>query len=100
MVEPLLCHKPTNKIYDVASHYSKLHFPLHSTVTIRNEEIESIRSYSTFFLPGFFLGIFKIYIVEIYSKEGKILKIPFYASEKEASAISNKILQLINPKIL
>ena len=38
----------------VASHYSKLYFPLHSTVTIQNEEIESIRSYSTFFLPGFF----------------------------------------------
>ena len=84
----------------VAGHYSKLHFPFHSTVTIRNEEIESIRSYSTFFLPGFILGIFKVYIVAIYSKEGKILKIPFYASAKEASAISDKILQLINPKLL
>jgi len=84
----------------VASHYSRLHFPFHSTATIRNEEIESIRSYSTFFHLGIFLGIFKVYIVEIHSKEGRILKIPFYAPEKEAPAITEKIFQLINPKLL
>ena len=44
----------------VAGHYSKLHFPFHSAVTIRNEEIESIRSYSTFFLPGFILSLIHI----------------------------------------
>ena len=84
----------------VAGHYSKLHFPFHSTVTIKWTEIKSIRSYSTFFLPGFILGIFKVYIVEIHSKEGRILKFPFYAPEKKALAITEKILQLINPKLL
>ena len=84
----------------VAGHYSKLYFPFHSTVTIRNEEIEFIRSYSTFFLQGVFLGIFKIYIIAIHSKGGKILKIPFYASKKEASVITDKIAQLVNSKLL
>ncbi|MBC8285453.1 MAG: hypothetical protein H8E32_16690 [Nitrospinae bacterium] len=82
----------------VSSHYSKLHFPFHSAVNIKWDEIKSTRSYSTLFLPGVFTGVFKSRIVEITSKDGEILKIPFHATEQQAPIVSQSILDLIQQK--
>lgn len=82
----------------IASHYSKLHFPFRSAVTLKWDEIKSARSYSTLFLPGVFAGVFKTRIVEITSKDGTKLKIPFHS--KDEQVISQKILDLINKKTI
>jgi hypothetical protein len=83
----------------VSSHYSKLHFPFHSQVTFEWDDVESTRAYQSFLLAGLFVGFFKVHIVEITSKRGDILKIPFYISSGQAISISDAILDLVNQKM-
>ncbi|MZG54058.1 MAG: hypothetical protein F3744_08335 [Nitrospinae bacterium] len=83
----------------ISAHYSAWHFPAHSKTAIKWEEIRSTRVYSSFFLPGFLAGFLKTSFVEITSKEGTILKIPFYAKTEQTPSISQKILDLIHQKM-
>ncbi|MEK9629730.1 MAG: hypothetical protein VW455_12015 [Nitrospinota bacterium] len=82
----------------ISGHYSKWHFPGHSNGAIEWGEISSVRSYSTFFLPGIFAGIFKSTLVEITSQDGTLLKMPFYVPEEQVPIFSQKILDLIQQK--
>jgi len=82
-------------IHGIAAHYSNLHFPGHSRVAIEWDQIDSIRTYSSFFLPGLFVGILKTFIVEVTSKNATVLKIPFHSTDKQAPIISQKIFELI-----
>lgn len=84
----------------ISCHYSKLHFPFHSKVTLGWDEIKSTRSYSTLFLPGIFVGIFRAHIIEITSMDGKTLKIPFHATNQQASVVSQEILNFIQQKLI
>ncbi len=54
-----------------------------SAIEEKWNEIKSTRFYSSFFLPGFLAGFLKTSIVEITSKNGTILKIPFYTKKKQ-----------------
>ena len=83
----------------VSSYYSKLHFPFHSQVTFDWDDVESTRAYQSFLLAGLFAGFLKVHIVEITSKRGDILKIPFYISSGQAISISDAILDLVNQKM-
>ena len=82
-------------VYGIAAHYSNSHFPGHSRVAIEWDQIDSIRTYSSFFLPGVFVGTLKTFIVEVASKNATILKIPFHSTDEQAPIISQKILELI-----
>jgi hypothetical protein len=83
----------------ISSHYSKLHFPFNSKVTFAWGEVEVTRAYRSLFLAGLFAGFFKAHIVEITSKSGDILKIPFHVPADQAVSASDAILSLINQKI-
>tara|TARA_B100000686_G_scaffold99758_1_gene106890 strand:- start:691 stop:1320 length:630 start_codon:yes stop_codon:yes gene_type:complete len=83
----------------VSAHYATWHFPAHSKTAIKWNEIKSTRFYSSFFLPGFLAGFLKTSIVEITSKKGTILKIPFYTNNEQTPNISQKILDLIHQKM-
>jgi hypothetical protein len=83
----------------VSSHYSKLHFPCHSTVTLAWSDIEATRVYQSLFLSGIFAGFLKAHIIEITSKGGGILKIPFHAPSDQATSVADTILDLINQKM-
>ena len=83
----------------VSSHYSKLHFPFHSQVTLDWNDVESTRAYQSFLLAGLFAGFLKVHIVEITSKRGDILKIPFYIPSGQAISVSDTILDLVNQKM-
>ena len=83
----------------VSSHYSKLHFPFHSQVTLDWNDVESTRVYQSFLLAGLFAGFLKVHIVEITSKRGDILKIPFHISSDQAISVSDAILDLVNQKM-
>jgi hypothetical protein len=83
----------------VSSHYSKLHFPFHSQVTLDWNDVESTRVYQSFLLAGFFVGFLKVYIFEITSKSGDILKIPFHIPSGQAISPSDAILDLVNQKM-
>ena len=82
-------------IHGIAAHYSNSHFPDHSRVAIEWDQIGSIRTYSSFFLPGLFAGIRKTFIFEVASKNATVLKIPFHSTDEQAPIISQKILELI-----
>ena len=83
----------------ISSHYSKLHFPLHSKVTLAWGDVKTTRTYQSLFLAGLFAGFLKAHIVEITSKSGDILKIPFHAPADQALSTTDTILSLINQKI-
>ena len=83
----------------VSSHYSKLHLPFHSQVTLDWNDVESTRAYQSFLLAGLFAGFLNIHIVEITSKRGDILKIPFYIPSGQAISVSDAILDLVNQKM-
>jgi len=82
-------------LYGIAAHYSNSHFPGKSRVAIEWDQIDSIRTYSSFFLPGLFAGIIKTFIVEVASKNATVLKIPFHSTDEQAPIITQKILELI-----
>ena len=83
----------------VSSHYSKLHFLFHSQVTLNWIDVESTRAYQSFLLAGLFAGFLKVHIVEITSKRGDILKIPFRTPSDQAISVSDAILDLVNQKM-
>ena len=83
----------------VSSHYSKIHFPFHSQVTLDWNDVESTRVYQSFLLAGLFAGFLKVYIVEITSKRGDILKIPFHIPSDQAISVSDAILDVVNQKM-
>ena len=83
----------------VSSHYSKLHFPFHSQVTLDWNDVESARAYQSFLLAGLFAVFLKVHIVEITSKRGDILKIPFHISSGQSISVSDAILDLVNQKM-
>ena len=83
----------------VSSHYSKLHLPFHSQVTIDWNDVKSTCGYQSFLPAGLFAGFFKVHIVEITSKRGDILKILFHISSDQAISVSDTILNLVNHKI-
>ena len=85
----------TMGLHGIAANYSNSHFPGHSKVAIEWDQIDSIRTYSSFFLPGIFAGIIKTFIVEVASKNAAGLKIPFHCTDEQAPIISQKILELI-----
>ena len=85
--------------HGIASHYSKLHFPGHSRVVIEWDQIDSIRTFSSFFLPGLFAGILKTFFVEVISKNARVLKIPFHSTDEQALRISQNIVDLIHQKM-
>jgi hypothetical protein len=82
----------------LSSHYSKLHFPFHSKVTLDWDDVAAARAYRTLFLAGLFAGFLKAHIVEITSKSGDILKIPFHVPADQAISATDAILSLINQK--
>jgi hypothetical protein len=83
----------------ISSHYSKLHFPFHSQVTLDWNDVESTRAYQSFLLTGLFAGFLKVHIVEITSKIGDVLKIPFHIHSGQAISASDAILDLVNQKM-
>ncbi|MBN4079917.1 hypothetical protein JYT60_01635, partial [bacterium AH-315-C08] len=83
----------------VSSHYSKLHFPFHSEVTLAWSDIETTRVYRSLFLAGLFAGFLKANIVEITSKNGDTLKIPFHVPSDQATSVADIILGLINQRM-
>ncbi|MFT4577440.1 MAG: hypothetical protein ACI8PD_001803 [Nitrospinales bacterium] len=83
----------------ISSHYSKLHLPFHSKVTLAWNDVESTRDYQSLFLAGIFAGFLKAHIVEITSKSGDILKIPFHAPSDQAISIADTIAGLINQRM-
>jgi hypothetical protein len=83
----------------VSSHYSKLHFPFHSQVTLDWNDVESTCVYQSFLLAGIFAGFLKVYIVGITSKRGDILKIPFHITSNQAISVSDVILDVVNQKM-
>ena len=89
----------TLSVKGVSSHYSKLHFPYHSQVTFDWDDVESTRAYQSFLLAGLFAGFLKVHIVEITSKRGDILKIPFHVPSDQAISVSDAILNLVNHKM-
>ena len=80
----------------MASHYSRLHFPIHSKVMIAWNDVESTRVYSSLFLAGIFSGVLQVHFVEVTSRSGNILKIPFKAPADESTSVANAILDLLN----
>ena len=83
----------------ISSHYSKLHLPFHSQVTLNWNDVKSTCAYQSFLPAGLFAGFFKVHIVEITSKRGDILKIPFHISSDQAISVSDAILNLVNHKM-
>jgi hypothetical protein len=83
----------------VSSYYSKLHFPFHSQVALDWNDVESTRAYQSFLLVGLFASSLKVHIVEITSKRGDILKIPFHIPSGQAISVSDAILDLVNQKM-
>ena len=83
----------------VSSHYSKLHLPFHSQVTLDWNDVKSTCAYQSFLLAGIFAGFFKVHIVEITSKRGDILKIPFHIPSDQSISVSDAILNLVNHKM-
>jgi hypothetical protein len=83
----------------ISSHYSKLHFPFHSQVTLDWNDVNFTCAYQSFFLAGLFAGFLKVHIVEITSKRGDILKIPFHIPSDQAISVSDAILNLVNQKM-
>lgn len=83
----------------ISSHYSKLHFLLHSKVTLIWSDIETTRVYQSLFPAGLYAGFLKVHIIEITSKNGDILKIPFHVPSDKATFIADTILGLINQKL-
>ncbi len=82
----------------IATHYSKLHFPFHSKGAITWNDLDSTGCKSTLFLPGLFAGIIRTTIIEIKSKNGGILKIPFHVPPDKNYSVSEEILNLITDK--
>jgi hypothetical protein len=89
----------TLSVKGVSSHYSKLHFPFHSQLALDWNDVEYTRAYQSFLLAGLFMGFLKVHIVEITSKRGDILKIPFHISSGQAISVSDAILDLVNQKM-
>ena len=83
----------------ISSYYSKLHFPFHSKVTLAWGDVETTRVYQSLFLAGMFAGFLKANIVEITSKGGDILKIPFRIPSDQANSVVGTIVDLINQKM-
>jgi hypothetical protein len=83
----------------ISSHYSKLHFPFHSKVTLAWGVVETTRVYRSLFLAGIFAGFLKAHIVEITSKNGDTLKIPFHVPSDQAISVADSIVALINQKM-
>ena len=83
----------------VSSHYSKLQLPFHSQVTLDWNDVKSTRAYQSFLLAGLFAGFCKVHIVEITSKRGDILKIPFHIPSGQAISVADAILDLVNQKM-
>jgi hypothetical protein len=83
----------------ITSHYSKLHFPFHSKVTLAWGDVEATRVYRSLFLAGVFAGFLKAHIVEITSKGGDILKIPIHVPSDQATSATDAILDLIHQKM-
>ena len=83
----------------VSSHYSKLHFPFHSKVTLSWSDVEAARVYRSLFPAGLFAGFLKANIIEITSKSGDILKIPFHVPSEQATSVADTILGLIKEKM-
>ena len=83
----------------VSSHYSNLHFPFHSKVTLAWGDVATTRVYQSLFLAGIFAGFLKAHIVEITSKDGDTLKIPFCIPSNQAISVAGTIVGLINQKI-
>ncbi len=81
----------------VSSHYSKLHF--HSKAVLAWSDVEATRVYRSLFLAGLFAGFLKANIVEVTSKSGDILKIPFHAPSDQAISVADTILDLIKQKM-
>jgi hypothetical protein len=89
----------TLSVKGISSHYSKLHFPFHSKVTLAWGDVETTHVYRSLFLAGIFAGFLKAQIVEITSKNGDILKIPFHAPSDQAISVADTIVDLINQKM-
>ena len=85
--------------HGIAAHYSYSYFPSHSRVAIKWDQIDSIRTFSSFFLPGLFAGILKTFFVEVISKNATVLKIPFHSTDEQALRISQDIVDLIHQKM-
>ena len=85
--------------HGIAAHYSYSYFPNHSRVAIKWDQIDSIRTFSSFFLPGLFAGILKTFFVEVISKNATVLKIPFHSTDEQALRISQDIVDLIHQKM-
>jgi hypothetical protein len=89
----------TLSVKGISSNYSKLHLPFHSQVTLDWNDVKSTCAYESFLLAGIFAGFFKVHIVEITSKRGDILKIPFHIPSDQAISVSDAILNLVNHKM-
>ena len=63
------------------------------------DQIDTIRTFSSFFLPGLFAGILKTFFVEVISKNATVLKIPFHSTDEQALRISQNIVDLIHQKM-
>ena len=85
--------------HGIAAHYSYSYFPGHSRVAIKWDQIDSVRTFSSFFLPGLFAGILKTFFVEVISKNATVLKIPFHSTDEQALRISQDIVDLIHQKM-
>jgi hypothetical protein len=83
----------------ISSHYSKLHLPFHSKVTLEWNDVEVTRVYRSLFLAGLFAGFLKAHIIEITSKSGDILKIPFHIPADQVTSATDAILDLIHQKM-
>ncbi len=83
----------------ISSNYSKLHLPFHSKVTLAWNDVEAARLYQSLFPAGLFAGFLKADIVEITSKSGDFLKIPFHVPSGQATSAADTILGLIHQKI-
>jgi hypothetical protein len=83
----------------VSSFYSKLHLPFHSKVAVSWSDVEAIRVYQSLFLSGLLAGFLKANIVEITSKSGDVLKIPFHVPSDQAASVADTISDLIKQKM-
>lgn len=83
----------------VSSHYSKLHLPFDSQVTLSWGDIENTRVYPALFLAGIFAGFIKVHIVEITSRNGEVLKIPVHVPSDQAISFTNAILDSIHQRM-
>jgi hypothetical protein len=83
----------------ISSHYSKRHLPFHSKVNLLWSDVDTTRVYRSLFLAGLFAGFLKAHIIEITSRSGDILKIPFHIPADQATSATDAILGLIHQKM-